>query len=47
MQNLSYLFDKIFYMFRTGPLSTISSMSTVYTRNRYLSCPKHVEHFIK
>jgi hypothetical protein len=30
--------DKVLYMFRTGPLSTIRSIPTLYTRNRYLSC---------
>jgi len=25
-------------MFRTGPLSIIWSISTLYTRNRYLPC---------
>jgi len=35
MHNFSYLFDKILYMFRTGPLSIIRSISTLYTRNRY------------
>jgi len=34
----SNLFDKVFYMFRTGPLSIIRSISTLYTRNKYLSC---------
>jgi len=38
MQNFSNLFDKILYMFRTGPLSIIRNISTLYTRNRYLSC---------
>jgi len=38
MHNFSNLFDKIFYMCRTGPLSIIRSISTLYTRNRYLSC---------
>jgi len=27
-----------FYMFPTGPLSIIRSVSTLYTCNRYLSC---------
>jgi len=31
-------FDKVLYMFRTGPLSIIRSISTLYTDNRYLSC---------
>ena len=34
----SNLFDKVLYMFRTCPLSIIRSISTLYTRNRYLSC---------
>jgi len=38
MHNFSNLFDKILYMFRTGPLSIIRSISTPYTRNRCLSC---------
>jgi hypothetical protein len=38
MHYVSNLFDKVLYMFRTGPLSIISSISTLYTRNRYLSC---------
>jgi len=32
----SYLSDKVFYMFRTGPLSIIRSISTLYTRSRYV-----------
>ena len=32
----SNLVDKVLYMFRTGPLSIIRSISTLYTRNRYL-----------
>jgi len=38
MYYFSNLFDKIFYMFRTGPLSIIRSISTPYIRHRYLSC---------
>jgi len=38
MHNFSNLFAKVLYMFRTGPLSIIRSISTLYTRNRYLSC---------
>ena len=38
IHNFSNLFDKVLYMFRTGPLSIIRSISTLYTRNRYLSC---------
>jgi len=37
MHYFSYLFDKVLYMFRTDPLSIIRSISTLYTRNRYLS----------
>ena len=36
MHNFSNLFDKVLYVFRTVPLSIISSISTLYTRNRYL-----------
>jgi len=38
MNCFSYLFDKALYMFRTGQLSIIRSISTLYTRNRCLSC---------
>jgi len=38
MHYFSNLFDKVLYMFRKDPLSIISSTSTLYTRNRYLSC---------
>jgi len=38
MHYFSNLFDKVLYLFQTGPLSTIRSISTLYTRNRYLSC---------
>ena len=38
MHNFSNVFDKVLYMFRTVPLSIIRSISTLYTRNRYLSC---------
>jgi hypothetical protein len=34
----SDLFDKVLCMFRTGPLSIIRSISTLYTRISYLSC---------
>jgi len=37
MHYFSNLFDKEFYMFRTGPLYIIRSISKLYTRNRYLS----------
>ena len=37
MHYFSDLFDKVLYMFRTGPLSIIRSILTLYTRNRYLS----------
>ena len=32
MHNFSYLFDKVLYIFRTGPLSIIRSISTLYTQ---------------
>jgi len=38
MHNFSNLFDKVLYMFRTGPLSIIRSISKLYTRSGYLSC---------
>jgi len=38
MRYFSNLFDKVLYMFRTCPLSVIRSISTLCTRNRYLSC---------
>jgi len=38
MHYFSYLFDKVLYMFLTGPVSIIRSISTLYIRNRYLSC---------
>ena len=38
MHSFSNLFDKVPYMFRTGPLSIIRSVSTPYTPNGYLSC---------
>jgi len=31
MHNFSYLFDKLLYMFRTGQLSIIRSISTLCT----------------
>ena len=37
MHYFSNLFDKVLYIFRTDPLSIIRSISTLYTRNRYLS----------
>jgi len=37
MHYFSNLFDKILYMFWTSPLSIIRSISTLYTRNKYLS----------
>jgi len=37
MHNFSNLFDKVLYMFRTGPLSIIRGISSLYTSNRYLS----------
>jgi len=36
MKYFSDLLDKVLYMFRTGPLSIIRSISTLYTRNRPL-----------
>jgi len=36
MHCFSSLFDKVLYMFRTCPLSIIRSISTLYTRNRYV-----------
>jgi hypothetical protein len=38
MHCFSNLFDSVLYMFRTCPLSSIRSISTLYTHNRYLSC---------
>jgi hypothetical protein len=38
MHNFSDLFDKVLYLFRTGPLSIIRCISTLHTRNRYVSC---------
>jgi len=38
MHYFSYLFDKVLYKFRTGPLSIIRSIWTLYTRNRCMSC---------
>jgi len=38
MHYFSNLFDKVLYMFQIGPLSIIRSISTLYTRSRYLSC---------
>jgi len=38
MHNFSDLFDKVLYMFWRDPLSITRSISTLYTRNRYLSC---------
>jgi len=37
MHYFSNLFDKVLYMFRTGTPSIIRSISTLYTRSRYLS----------
>ena len=37
MQYFSNLLDTVLYIFRTGPLSIIRSISTLYTRNSYLS----------
>jgi hypothetical protein len=38
MHSFSNLFDKVLYIFRTGRLSIIRSISTLYSRSRYLSC---------
>jgi hypothetical protein len=38
MHCFSNLFDKVPYVFRTGPLFIIRSISTLYTCNGYLSC---------
>ena len=38
MHYFSNLFDKVLYMFRTGPLSIIRSISKLDKRSRYLSC---------
>ena len=37
MHYFSNLFDKVLYMFRTCPMFIIRSISTLYTRNSYLS----------
>jgi hypothetical protein len=37
MHYFSHLFDKVLYMFRTGPMSIIKIISTLYTRSSYLS----------
>jgi len=37
MHYFSYLFNQVLYMFRTGPPFINRSISTLYTRNRYLS----------
>ena len=34
----SNIFDKVIYVFQSGPLYIIRSVSTLYTCNRYLSC---------
>jgi hypothetical protein len=36
MHYFSDLFDKVHYIFRTCPLSSIRNISTLYTRSRYL-----------
>jgi len=36
--SFSHLYDKVLYMFWASPLSIVSSISTLYARNRYLSC---------
>jgi len=38
MYYFSNLFNKVLYMFRTGTLTIIRSISALHTRNRYLSC---------
>jgi len=38
MHYFSNLFDTVLYMYRRSPLSIIRSISTVYTRSRYMSC---------
>jgi len=38
MHYFSNLFDKVLHMFRTSTLSITRNISTLYTRNRYLSC---------
>jgi len=35
MHYISHLFDKLLYVFWTGPLSIIRSISTLYTRNSW------------
>jgi hypothetical protein len=42
MHYFSYLFDKVLYMFWTGPLSIIRSISMLYTHNRYCKYLLHV-----
>ena len=37
------LFDKVLYMFRTGPPSIIRSISILYTRSKYLSCYMNIQ----
>jgi hypothetical protein len=37
MHYFSDVFDKVLYTFRTGPLFIIRNISTLYTRNKYLS----------
>jgi len=38
MHCFSNLFYKVLYMFRISPLSIIRSITTLFTRNRYLLC---------
>jgi hypothetical protein len=38
MHYFSDVFDKVICLFRTGPLSIIRNISTLYTRSSYLSC---------
>jgi len=47
MHSFSNLFDKVLYMFRTGPLSIIRSISTLFTRSRFASVARmefHPDH---
>jgi len=38
MHYFSNLFNRVLHMFRTCPLSIIRRISTLHTRNMYLSC---------
>jgi len=37
MHNFSYSFGKVLYMFRTSRMSIVRSITTLYTRIRYVS----------